>query len=524
MDQRTSLDAAPDTLNCEQRDLFDLVVDHFRCRLQYERATDQRISQFPFEALPEAPYGHPMPKPQLLINLDGKAGTGKSYVIHMISAKLEQLASEEGRSTLPIIRAAPTGVAAFNINGQTLHRLLHIKPDLPKGPYLPLSAASEKRLQEKLAGVYWLIIDEKSMIGLRMLHWVDIRCRQAFPHRHQEPFGGLNVILAGDFFQLPPVRARSLYHPTPEDSAERSGAVCYRQFTKTVELMTPMRQQGTDPIAIQFRDALDRLRVKEATIEDWHFFSRRLKYKLPRQEIDQFDSALRLFYKAAPVIAFNHKRIRDLQRPVIPIIADNAGPDAHKAGADNASNLANELFLCLDCRVMLRENVWTETGLVNGAFGTLRGFLWPVGTSSPRTTCPLALLVEFDSYTGPRAIDTGEDGPTIVPIFRCTRDFDYNKKACSRTQFPVVAAYAMTVHKAQGLSLDRVVVNIKEREHSTGLHYVAISRARSFNGIMIEEPFPITTIRPAAKSSEMQRRIDEQDRRRQEVVCMIFLL
>lgn len=126
-----------------------------------------------------------------------------------------------------------------------------------------------------------------------------------------------------------------------------------------------------------------------------------------------------------------------------------------------------------------------------------------MGTASPRTTCPQAILIEFDRYSGPQVIDTEEDGPAVVPIFRSTREFEYNRKPCSWTQFPVVVAYAMAVHKAHGLSLDRVVVNINDSEHSTGLHYVAISRARSFHGIMmIEKPFPITTFRPVKKGSE----------------------
>ncbi|XP_044718863.1 PIF1-like helicase domain-containing protein [Hirsutella rhossiliensis] len=95
------------------------------------------------------------------------------------------------------------------ISGTTLHSLLHLPINKD---FRPLSAIDKAQLQKKLKDIQYLIIDEKSMLGLRMLSWIDDRLREAFPHRNEEFFGGLNVLLVGDFFQLPPVLQKPLYY------------------------------------------------------------------------------------------------------------------------------------------------------------------------------------------------------------------------------------------------------------------------------------------------------------------------
>ncbi|KAJ5142497.1 uncharacterized protein N7515_001284 [Penicillium bovifimosum] len=118
------------------------------------------------------------PPDQLLINLDGKAGTGKSHVIGVIYSVLQDLTNEAGITTTPILRAAPTGVAAHAIAGFTLHRLFRLPVPLTAG-YQELPATTVRDLQELFAGVRYLIIDEKSFDGRRIpkesliLHFLD---------------------------------------------------------------------------------------------------------------------------------------------------------------------------------------------------------------------------------------------------------------------------------------------------------------------------------------------------------------
>jgi len=95
-------------------------------------------------------------------------------------------------------------------------------------------------------------------------------------------------------------------------------------------------------------------------------------------------------------------------------------------------------------------------------------------------------LVRFDLYSGPEYLSYG---PKIVPIFPLTRYFDFKGAQCTRRQFPLRLAYAITVHKSQGLTLSRVVLDISQKEHSLGLSYVAVLRVKALDGLMFESPF-----------------------------------
>jgi hypothetical protein len=130
------------------------------------------------------------------------------------------------------------------------------------------------------------VIDEKSMLGLKTLAWVDQRLREIFPENRDEFFGGLSVILIGDFFQLPPVLNKPLYS-TRDDlkDIEIVGRNAYLSFDKSVFLTTVQRQQGEDQAP--FRRALEELRKADVSVPSWQLLTSRCSVKLSPEEVEE---------------------------------------------------------------------------------------------------------------------------------------------------------------------------------------------------------------------------------------------
>ncbi|XP_044714714.1 PIF1-like helicase domain-containing protein [Hirsutella rhossiliensis] len=328
------------------------------------------------------------------------------------------------------------------ISGTTLHSLLHLPINKD---FRPLSAIDKAQLQKKLKDIQYLIIDEKSMLGLRMLSWIDNRLREAFPHRNEEFFGGLNILLVGDFFQLPPVLQKPLYYDKEVQGVEIKGRNAYMRFDKTVFLSVVQRQCGDDQAS--FRKALGELRLLLLSHESWKLLSGRVQAKLDDQEVARFANALRVYATKDRVIA------------------TNVGPGAAAAPDDKAGNLAKQVPVCIGARLMLTCNLWQQVGLCNGARGTVHDIGWAPGADPIR------------------------DQPKIVPIVAVKRDFLVGATLCTRTQFPLVVCYAITVHKSQSITEDRIVTDLSCRDFQTGLSYVAVSRVKTLQGLMLDAPF-----------------------------------
>ncbi|KAM4061282.1 PIF1-like helicase [Hirsutella rhossiliensis] len=437
---------ARDALNPEQRIVYDTVMGHF---LAQDRS-------------------------QLLLHVDGGGGTGKSYLINLLSAHLQ--AATRGRGT-PVWRAAPTGVAGNQISGTTLHSLLHLPINKD---FRPLSAIDKAQLQKKLKDIQYLIIDEKSMLGLRMLSWIDDRLREAFPHRNEEFFGGLNVLLVGDFFQLPPVLQKPLYYDKEVQGVEIKGRNAYMRFDKTVFLSVVQRQCGDDQAA--FRKALGELRLLQLSYGSWKLLSGRVQAKLDDQEVARFADALRVYATKDRVIA------------------TNVGPGATAAPDDKAGNLAKQIPVCIGARLMLTSNLWQPVGLCNGA-------------RDP----PCVIMMEFDKYTGPVFLTTA-DGKKIVPILPVDRDFLVGATLCTRTQFPLIVCYAITVHKSQSITEDTIVTDLSCRDFQTGLSYVAVSRVKTLQGLMLDAPFDRNHLTYASPPEGIKMKMRDQQLRKRQVL------
>jgi Helicase len=163
------------------------------------------------------------------------------------------------------------------------------------------------------------------------------------------------------------------------------------------------------------------------------------------------------------------------------------------------------LIAYIGSRLMLRSNMWTERGLVNGSVGTVQDIVIRPGDSISNSL-PAALIIKWDKYGGPTL-----DGE-VFPLTPVTRFWNDKGKGCSRTQFPITLAWAITIHKSQGMTLEKAVADIGEKEFSAGLTYVALSRMKNLAGLAIDPPFSFDRLQNIGKSVQLKERICEEMR------------
>jgi hypothetical protein len=188
------------------------------------------------------------------------------------------------------------------------------------------------------------------MIPLKTLAMMDQRLRQIFPEKQDEFFGGLNVFLCGDFFQLPPVGGKALYSRIRSgDAITMAGQNAYLSFDRTVRLTEVMRQQGENDEAVLFRTAL-KLRSDMLSETSWRLLCSRARNELSPDEVATFDSALRLYFTNNEDEFYNHGKLKSLKTPVKKVVARHNGASASKATEEQADNLSAEIFLAVKAR------------------------------------------------------------------------------------------------------------------------------------------------------------------------------
>ena len=207
----------------------------------------------------------------------GTAGTGKTYLINALKQVIR------GKC----IVTTTTGIAAFNIHGQTLHSAAQ----LPIRENKELQGESLQCLQFKLKGKEYLTVDEMSMIGHKMLSWLDNRLRAGTGFQ-DTPFGGMSIILFGEFGQLPPVGDQPLYVSESGSVMSDHSHSLYSLFDAIVILDEVMRQAGDNPDALSFRCLLMRMRDGSVIEQDWHL----LQLSPSNVHMVEFADAVRLFY------------------------------------------------------------------------------------------------------------------------------------------------------------------------------------------------------------------------------------
>lgn len=409
--------------------------------------------------------------------VQGSAGTGKSCVIREMVRITEAM---HGADSCLLI--APTGVAANNISGKTIHSALHLNLTR-NGVVKELTGESERNFQDKMRNVKVIICDEMSMVGLKLLSVIDKRLRQAFPENDEQAFGGVFFYFFGDFYQLPPVGDTPMWGTPRNDSAPAlHGKLLFIQFKKVFVLKTIMRQMGDQQI--NFREVLGRLATGHIIDEDYELLKKRFAPNVQNFN-DLFKDDLRLKAKKEEIVSYNEHKLRNLEKPVSLIHAIHNNTTAARSTSDDAQGLEAMLWLAEGCRIMLTQNLWTSQGLCNGTMGTVIDVVYKkCDIENHLYDFPICIMVKFDNYQGPSVYDG------MLPIIPQIVSFKKSGVTCTRKQFPLRVAYAITIHKSQGITLDKAVVDIGNSEFGLGLTYVALSRVKTIEGLVIEPSFP----------------------------------
>jgi len=378
----------------------------------------------------------------------GRAGTGKSTILNHLAWNTSKI----------IAVCAPTGVAALNVGGQTIHSLLR----LPTGVIADHDLDQPGELKKMLAAIDTLVIDEISMVSADLMDAIDRSLRLARGKRH-DPFGGAQIIMFGDPFQLPPVPPRDPHERAYFADTYRSlwffDAKVWQAAPLAVIELTEVHRQRDD----EFKQILGAVRhgvVDEAQANHLNSAGAR---PAPRDVIT-------LATTNATVNRINAERLAEITGAPLKAVAEINGEFR-----ENTYPADEVLELKPGAQVMFLRND-SDGRWVNGTIGTVSridGTVWvEVGEGADAE--------EF------------EVEPTTWERFRYRYDAETKKLekevVAEFEQFPLRLAWAVTIHKSQGHTYDAAEIDLGPRAFSAGQTYVALSRVRTLEGLYLKRP------------------------------------
>lgn len=372
--------------------------------------------------------------------ITGGGGVGKSALINYYIKLNKNKKFELGVTST-------TGTSAILINGTTLHSYLGIGTGKQDIDLICQKINSNKYLKRKWDKLKILIIDEISMLSADFFDKLELIARSV--KESKKPFGGIQLILSGDFCQLPPIDSKEFCFEA------KSWTKC---INKIVYLKKIIRQDNID-----FQNCLSQIRLGTFDENTKDIINSRINIEL----INDFGiEPTKLFSKNILVEDINKRHLNLLcQKNKKYTFLMSSDFDEIRIGVfKKLIPASDKLELCLGCQVMLTYNLDIQNHLVNGSRGIITDFEYFEGNYIPRVKFlnGIECNINFNIWS------IEEEGKVIGHI----------------TQIPLRLAYAFSIHKAQGCSLDYAIIDLSDL-FDYGMAYVALSRVRNLEGLSI---------------------------------------
>ena len=369
----------------------------------------------------------------------GSAGSGKTYIINQYIKFLKE-------RRIPVAVTASTGIAATHMNGMTIHAWsgIGVRNHISKNDLI--SMREKKYLREKLQQVKVLIIDEISMLHKNQLNLVNKVLK--YFKESDRAFGSIQIVFCGDFFQLPPIgmpteMARDKFAFMSSAWLEASPAICY--------LQEQHRQKDN-----RLNQILNEIRDRQIGHESKKYLQERLN--TPEVAANQ---APVLYTHNQDVSRTNNNYLNQLEGKMQLLKAKTKGNKKLLELLKKSVRAPEKIYLKIGAKVMFVKNNY-EMNYVNGSLAEVVNF-----------TASGAVLVAF------------EDGRKLeVPIETWSIEDEMGKVLASYSQVPLRLAWAITVHKSQGMTLDSAVIDLS-KTFEKGQGYVALSRLKDMNGLYL---------------------------------------
>lgn len=389
--------------------------------------------------------------------ITGKAGTGKSSLLkHFIKNTNKKL-----------VVLAPTGIAALNVSGQTIHSFFRFPPSIINTKQIEpdyVRAELFKNLQ-------MVIIDEVSMVRADLMNGIDIFLRKN-RNRLNEPFGGVQMVFIGDLFQLPPVvidKDRDYFLNT-FGGHYFFDATAFQNFKYHFkELTTIFRQSNEQP---EFKSMLNNIRNNEAQFADMALLNSRHKDNAGEQENSIFLTTRRNIARN-----INNDKLENLQGEKFSYVGTLSGKylklkEEAEEKLDDKLPAPYKLELKKNAQIMMLKNDGGKRW-VNGSIGKVEKL----------EEDAITINIEGSKYK----IEKENWNEVEYTLNKETKEIE-ERIIAGFSQFPLQLSYAMTIHKSQGKTFDKITVDVGTGAFAHGQIYVALSRCRTLEGIILNNP------------------------------------